>query len=76
MSSATVSAKVPEELRQKLKEHGVEVSKVIRRALEEEATALEEMAIRKALVEISAELKGKVSREDVVKAIRSSREER
>ena len=76
MKPVTVSAKIPKDLREKLEKHGVKVSEVVRRALEEEVCALESRMLMKRLDEISVEIKGKISTEDVTKAVRASREGR
>lgn len=76
MRSATVSAKIPKELREKLRKYGVRVTPVIERALEEEVSKLEEQELKAKLDEVSRNLKNKVSVKDVVLAVRGSREGR
>jgi len=70
----TVSAKVRRELWEKLKSYGVNISKVIRRSLEEEVRRREEEEVRKLLGEASKHLR-KLSEEEV-ESIRKSGEER
>jgi len=70
----TVSAKVRRELYEKLKRLGVPISRVIRRALEEEVRRREEEEIREALAEAQRIL-SKIPPGELVEAIRSSREE-
>ncbi len=75
-SSVTVSAKISKKLKESLAKHGVRVSEVVRNALQEEVTRREEIELREALHRLSRNLKGKVSTQDVVAAVRSTREER
>jgi post-segregation antitoxin (ccd killing protein) len=76
MMYSTVTAKIPRELKQKLKERGINISEVIRRALEQEIAAREERELREMLDEIRANLGERLSEEDVVRAVRASREMR
>ena len=76
MMYSTVTAKIPKELKQKLKERGINISEVIRRALEEEIMAREERELREMLDEIHADLGERLSEEDVVRAVRATREMR
>lgn len=70
---ATVSAKVPRELKEELERRGAKLSDAIRRGLEME---LRELKIR----ELESALRGvdlsKVSEERIVRDIRETREER
>ena len=73
--TVTVSAKIDVELRRKLAELGVKPSEAIRRALERE---VEERMREKLLetIENASVILSKVDREDWVKSIRESRDER
>jgi len=71
----TVSARVRRELYEKLKRYGVPVSKVIRRALEEEVRRREEREVREALARAQGILR-KIPLEEIVSVIRAGREER
>ena len=73
MGYVTVSAKVRRELYEKLKSYRIPISSVIKRALEEEVRRMEE--IRKMLEKVQAILK-KIPLEEIVDAVRASREER
>jgi post-segregation antitoxin (ccd killing protein) len=73
MTYSTVTAKIPKELKQKLKERGIKISEVIRRALEEEIAAREERELREMLDQIHTDLGDRLSEEDVVRAVRASR---
>lgn len=70
----TVSAKVRKDLYEKLKRYRIPVSEVIRRALEEEVRRREEQEVREALKRMQ-EILMKIPPEEIVFAVRSSREE-
>lgn len=70
---ATVSVKVPKELRERMRELGIEVSKVLRRAIEEEVRRKEVESVRKA-IEVLKPALDKVSVEEAVRSIRQDRE--
>jgi len=71
----TVSAKVKTSLWERIKKFNINVSEVIRRALEEEVTRMEEKELAKELEEIGKTLSIHTDKE-IVELIRSSREER
>ncbi len=75
MSYVTVSAKIRRELYEKLRSYGIVISSVIKKALEEEVKKREEEEIRKALEEMQKILV-KLQPQEIVNAIRSSREGR
>lgn len=68
----TVSAKISRELYEKLKKHGVPVSRVIKRALEEEVRRREEEEIKKALARAQSILQ-KIPPEEIIEAVREGR---
>lgn len=70
-----MSAKIRKELYEKLKRYGVPISEVIRKALEEEVRRREEKEVREALKR-AQEILMKIPPEEIVTAVRSSREER
>jgi post-segregation antitoxin (ccd killing protein) len=74
--SVTVSAKIPRGLRERLRESQVDVSSVVRTALEKEVAQLEEEKLKNKLESLKKELSRKISTKDIVRTIRSSREER
>ena len=74
MGWVTVSAKIRRDLHEKLKRHGIRISEVIRRALEEEVARREEEETRKALKEAQRIL-SKIPPEEIVRVIRETREE-
>jgi antitoxin CcdA len=73
--SEVVTAKVPKELRERARRYGINISGLVRSALEAEVAQIEERKLRKELDEVSASLRNKLSKKDVIKAIRETREE-
>ena len=76
MRSVRLSVRVPAALKEKLDTYGINVSEVVRRALEQEVQRREDEALKKMLGETSARLWGRVPAEDVVAAVRESRDQR
>ena len=74
--SAVISAKVPKSLKQKAKRYGVKIGELVRRALDEEVRSIEEKMLSKNLDELSLMLRDHLTKDDIVKAVRSSRDER
>jgi antitoxin component of RelBE/YafQ-DinJ toxin-antitoxin module len=74
-ATVTVSAKIDVNLRKKLDELGIRPSETIRRALEREVETKLKEKLNKEIDEASAILT-KVSKDDWMRAIRESREER
>lgn len=74
--STVVSAKVPEELKKKADKYGVKIGKLVREVLEEKIRAIESQMLSSALDEVSNKIGTKIKKEDVVKVVRSSRDER
>ena len=75
MGYVTVSARIRRELYEKLKRYGIVVSDVIRRALEEEVRRREEEEVAK-MLDKAQEILARIPSEELVEAIRASREER
>ena len=73
--TVTVSAKIDAELRRKLAELDIKPSETIRRALEKEVEERTREKLQETIENASAIL-SKVDREDWVKSIRESRDER
>jgi antitoxin component of RelBE/YafQ-DinJ toxin-antitoxin module len=73
--TVTVSAKIDAELRRKLAELGIKPSEAIRRALEREVEERTREKLQETIENASIIL-SKVNREDWVKSIRKSRDER
>ncbi|MFQ6077133.1 MAG: hypothetical protein ACE5Z5_13550 [Candidatus Bathyarchaeia archaeon] len=71
----TVTAKIPQELKERLNRLGVNVSGLIREALEVEVERLERERLRR-LAEEAGEILRKIPPEELVEAVRSGRETR
>lgn len=71
-----VSAKIPEELKKKADKYSVKIGKLLRDALEEKIKEIEEQELAASLDEIHSKIGPKVRKNDVVKAVRESRNER
>ena len=74
-SYSTVSVRLPAELRRKMRELGIEPSKVMRRAIEEEVKRREAERLKERISELG-DLIQRISTEDVVADIRSDRDGR
>lgn len=70
-----VSAKIPKELKERARKYGINVSGLVRSALEAEVARMEEKELRKRLDELSASLRSRLSMKDVVRAVRETRDE-
>lgn len=68
-----VSGKIPKALKEKIKKLGININRVIRRALEEEVKRREE-ALLKESIENAAEILRKIDTKRIVKSIREDRE--
>lgn len=68
-----MTAKIPTELKESLKRFGVNVSGLIREALEQKAEQLEKQRLRE-LAEEASEILQKIPAEELVESIRVSRE--
>ncbi len=73
MASQTVSAKIPDEMKEKIKEHHIQVSKVIRDALQHEIKKREAQKIRQDIENITPILK-KIRGKDLTRLVREDRE--
>ncbi len=71
----TVSAKIPEDLRRRARELNINISRLIRVAIEREVKLREEELLRKMAKEASQVLR-KIPQAEIVKAIRETREQR
>ncbi len=74
-AQATVCAKVPAELKEKLASLGVNVSELIREHLQAEVDRLEKERLQKTAHEVSAILK-KIPPEEFLESVRATRESR
>jgi uncharacterized membrane protein len=71
----TITARIRRELYEKLKKYSVNVSYVIRRALEEEVRRREEEEVAR-MLDKAQEILARIPSEELVEAIRAGREER
>jgi len=71
----TVTAKIPAELKERLKRLGVNVSELIRKTLELEVERLERERLRK-MAEEAGEILQKIPAEELIEAVRMGRETR
>ncbi|HEX9913638.1 MAG TPA: type II toxin-antitoxin system CcdA family antitoxin [Candidatus Bathyarchaeia archaeon] len=71
----TVSAKIPAELKAKIKRHGINASKIVRQALEREVARAEAEELDMKLEHLAPAL-DRIRTEDVVAGIREDRERR
>jgi len=74
-SQVTVCAKIPAELKKKLAKLGVNVSGLVREALQSEVERLERERLRK-LAEDAGAILQKVPVEEIVESVRASRDNR
>ncbi|MEM3590784.1 MAG: type II toxin-antitoxin system CcdA family antitoxin [Candidatus Bathyarchaeia archaeon] len=74
MTYVTISAKISKELYEKIKKYEIPISKVVKRALEEEVRAAEEEEIKKAFERMGRILE-RIPPEEIANLIRESREE-
>lgn len=74
--TTVVSAKIPEELKKKADKYGIKIGKLVRETLEEKIRTVETQILSSKLDEISSKIGSKIRKEDVTKAVRSSRDER
>ena len=75
VEQATVCAKVPVELKEKLASLGVNISELIRKNLQAEVDRLERDRLKKTAHEVSVVLK-KIPPEEFIESIRTTRESR
>jgi post-segregation antitoxin (ccd killing protein) len=71
----TVTAKIPAELKERLSMLHVNVSELIRNALEREASRIEKERLRR-LVEDAGEILQKIPADELIDAVRKGREAR
>lgn len=74
--SKVVSAKIPEDLKKKADKYGVKIGPLLRQALKAQIDAIENKAVSAHLDEIGNKIGPKLSKHDIVKSVRSSRDER
>ncbi|MGB9759593.1 MAG: type II toxin-antitoxin system CcdA family antitoxin [Thermoproteota archaeon] len=70
--SATITVRIPKELKEELKKYRIEVSKVVRRAIEEEVRKKRIEKTKEAAKELG-ELFSRLPEEEIVKNIKEAR---
>ena len=73
--SVTITAKIPKELKEKIRRLNINASRVIREALEAEVRRREEERLKALAREVSRIL-NKIPKEEIVRTIREARGER
>jgi hypothetical protein len=71
-----VSAKIQDDLKKKADKYGVKIGVLLREALEAKISNIEYQMISSELDYISDKIGSKVKRQDILDAVRSSRDER
>ncbi|WP_049996191.1 ribbon-helix-helix protein, CopG family [Halococcus sediminicola] len=71
----TVSAKVPDELKDEIDREGINVSEVIREALSDELRDRRRTELQRDSAALGNQLAGRVDKSDVATAVRETREE-
>ncbi len=74
--STVVSAKIPEELKKKADKYGIKIGKLLREVLEKKVRVLENQMLSSKLDDLCSKIGPKIRKDDIVKAVRSSRDER
>ena len=74
--SKVVSAKVPEDLKKKADKYGIKIGALLRESLEAKINAIEHQVLSSKLDDLSSKIGPKIKKQDIVKAVRSSRDER
>lgn len=74
--SKVVSAKIPEDLKEKADKYGIKIGALLRESLEAKINAIECQLLSSKLDEISSKVGTKIKKQDIIKAVRSSRDER
>jgi len=74
-SYSTVSVRLPAELRRKMRELGIEPSRIMRKAIEEEVKRREARRLKERIAKLD-DVIGRISTEDVVADIRRDRDGR
>lgn len=75
MSEAIITIRVKRTLKEKIKKHGINVSKTVRDALEDEVARREDAELAEAVSQLKAVLQ-KIPDDEIVRAVRESRDQR
>ncbi len=74
-SMASITVRIPDELKKELEDTGVKISKVTRKALENEVKRIQELRAKEAAKRLS-ELLSEIPDEEIIKAVRETRDQR
>jgi len=72
---ASITVRIPDELKKELEDTGVKISEVTRKALENEVRRIQEEKAREAAEKLSQLLR-EIPDEEIIKAIRETRDQR
>lgn len=72
---ASITVRIPDQLKKELQETGINISEVTRRALEAEVKKIQEQRAQKAAQKLS-QLLSRVPDEEIITAIRETRDQR
>lgn len=72
---ASITVRIPDELKKELEDTGVKISEVTRKALENEVKRIQELRAKEAAKRLS-ELLSEIPDEEIIKAIRETRDRR
>jgi len=72
---ASITVRIPDELKKELKDTGIKISEVTRKALENEVKRIQELRAKEAAKRLS-ELLSEIPDEDIIKTIRETRDQR
>jgi post-segregation antitoxin (ccd killing protein) len=72
---ASITVRIPDELKKELEDTGVKISEVTRKALENEVRRIQEEKAREAAEKLS-QLLHEIPDEEIIKAIRETRDKR
>ena len=74
--NTVISAKIPEELKKKADRYGIRIGELVREAIKEKVSAVEDQMLSAQLDDICGKVGAKIRKGDVTRLIRSSRNER
>ena len=72
---ASITVRIPDELKKELEDTGVKISQVTRKALENEVKRIQELRAKEAAKRLSQLLR-EIPDEEIIKAIRETRDQR
>ena len=72
---ASITVRIPDELKKELEDTGVKISQVTRKALENEVKRIQEQRAKEAAKRLS-QLLSEIPDQDIIKAVRETRDQR